>query len=98
MRERIEELTVGLLKELAESGDIKISGDPSRDTDLYGGDGELDSMGLVSLILALEQEIESEFGTPVSLADEKALSQKNSPYRNVKSVADYAAQQLAKDE
>ena len=50
---------------------------------LYGGSGVLDSLGLVSLIVMIEQSIEDELGVPVILADEKAMSQKNSPFLNV---------------
>lgn len=94
MKDRITALTIELLKELADSGDIKMSSDATSETQLYGEGGELDSMGLVTLILALEQSIEDEFGVSVALADEKALSQTKSPYRSVASVADYAAEQI----
>jgi acyl carrier protein len=60
------------------------------DTPLFGRDGLLDSMGLVTLVVAVEQAIEDELGVSVSLADARALSQKASPYRTVGALADYA--------
>jgi D-alanine--poly(phosphoribitol) ligase subunit 2 len=60
-------------------------------TPLFGEVGVLDSVGLVSLVVAVEQALEDEQGIRVSLADERALSQQNSPYRTVESLAAYAA-------
>jgi acyl carrier protein len=65
-----------------------------RETALFGPTGLLDSVGLVSLVLAVEQEISDRFGVAVSLADEKALSQRHSPFRNVGSLVDYAVQEI----
>lgn len=62
------------------------------DTALFGEDGILDSMGIVSLIVAVEQEVEDRHGVPVSLADERALSQTEGPYRSIGSLAIYAAE------
>lgn len=59
------------------------------DTVLFGHGGKLDSLGLVNLIVAIEQEIEASFGTTITLADEKAMSQNNSPFRTVESLVDY---------
>jgi acyl carrier protein len=53
--------------------------DKAPDTVLYGRPGKLDSLGLVSLIVTVEQNIHDEFGTDVTLADDRALSQRNSP-------------------
>jgi len=41
--------------------------------------------------VAVEQTIEDKYGASISLADEKALSQRNSPYRTVGSLAEYAS-------
>ena len=69
---------------------IKLPSDLGSETLLFGQDGILDSLGLVSLVVAVEQGIEEKFGVSVSLADEKAMSQRNSPYRTVGSLAEYA--------
>jgi len=60
------------------------------ETPLFGREGFLDSLGLVTLMVAVEQAIEDELGVSVSLADERALSQRTSPYRTVGTLADYA--------
>ncbi len=67
----------------------------SPDSILFGQSGALDSLGLVSLIVAVEQSVENELGATVTLADEKALSQRNSPFRSVSTLAEYIQQLLA---
>ena len=84
-------LIVSLSKELDEDGQLELDTPLTGNSPLFGADGALDSLGLVTLIVAVEQSIESDFDVGVALADEKALSQTQSPYRTVKSLAAYAA-------
>ena len=67
--------------------DLKLNKDP--DVVLFGKNGKLDSLGLINLIVSIEQNIEDEFKTSITLADEKAMSQEHSPFRNVGSMVDY---------
>lgn len=62
------------------------------DTPLFGNDGVLDSYALVNLIVSVEQKIQEKLDLAVTLADEKAMSQKNSPFRTVESLANYIRQ------
>ena len=59
------------------------------ETRLFGRDSALDSLGLVNLIVAFEQRLGDEFGLPLTLADEKALSRESSPFRSVDTLANY---------
>ena len=59
------------------------------ETRLLGSQSVLDSMHLVSLIVAIEREVEDMFGVALTLADERALSMKESPFRSIQSLADY---------
>jgi acyl carrier protein len=61
----------------------------SPDAVLFGDAGNLDSLGLVNLIVNLEDEIHTSLGVPILLADEKAMSQTKSPFRTVASLAEY---------
>ncbi len=63
---------------------IKVPG-----TRLLGPESVLDSMHLVRLIIAIEREVEDTFGVALTLADERALSMKESPFRSIQSLADY---------
>ena len=69
----------------------------STDTVLFGEAGALDSLGLVNLIVTVEQNLEEEFGVELALADEKAMSMRNSPFRSVSTLADYALTLMAED-
>ena len=66
----------------------------SEATILYGDGGILDSIGLVGFIVEVEQSIEETFKKAISIADEKAMSQKNSPFRTISTLTDYVMQKL----
>jgi len=59
------------------------------ETKLLGPKSVLDSMRLVTLIVTTEREIQEAFGVAHTLADERALSMKESPFRSIQSLADY---------
>src|SRR6266480_3850227 len=59
------------------------------DTRLLGSQSVLDSLHLVSLLITIEREIEDTIGVTLTLADERALSMKESPFRTIESLASY---------
>ena len=61
----------------------------SSHTALLGRGSKLDSLGLINLIVAVEQNVEDKFDITITLADERAMSQEISPFRTVGSLADY---------
>lgn len=82
-----------------------LAGDPARadvsieeGTRLYGPEGLLDSLRLVSLVLDLEQEINDRLDTAITIADSRAMSQQRSPFRTVGSLADYIVGLLASEQ
>jgi acyl carrier protein len=62
----------------------------TTDAPLFGGRGELDSLGLVSLLMDIE-ELLLENGVEVLLSSEDAMSQSRSPYRDVPALVEYIA-------
>ena len=68
------------------------------ETLLYGQGALMDSLGLVTLVMETEQRINDQFDCSVTLANDKAFSQKNSPFRTVRSLADYIATLLEEKE
>jgi acyl carrier protein len=58
-------------------------------TVIVGKDAVVDSVGVVSLIVDVEQRLEMEHDVSVTLANDKAMSQKNSPFRTVGVLADH---------
>lgn len=89
MEERIKTIVFEVLKELNEELENENLNNPTSETKLYGGSGALDSLALVSLITDLEERISDEFEKDIILADEKAMSQKTSPFRNVETLTNY---------
>ena len=55
---------------------------------LFGPDSPLDSLGLLSLLLDVEEELHTA-GYPVMLSDDRAMSQRRSPFRTVASLVEY---------
>ncbi len=60
----------------------------SDDTELYGTNGHLDSMGLVAFLIDVEESL-MDNDIQISLSDERAMSQSNSPFQNVESLTSY---------
>ena len=44
--------------------------------------------------MTVERQVEDDFGVAVSLTDEKAMSQRNSPFRSVGALTDYIVECL----
>ena len=56
---------------------------------LFGLGGQVDSLGLVNLIVVVEQQLDTDLGVIVTLASERAMSQRNSPFRTLAALRDY---------
>jgi hypothetical protein len=63
---------------------------------LYGPDGVLDSMALVQFVIEIEAQLQETFGLAVTLASDRAMSQRRSPFLTTGSLAAYA-QELLKE-
>jgi acyl carrier protein len=55
---------------------------------LFGAESPLDSLGLVALVIDVEEAMINK-GFNVVLSDERALSQRRSPFRDIASLVDY---------
>ena len=89
MQEKIEKIIIDTLKDLNEELENEAFLNPNSKTKLYGGNGAMDSLALVSFIADLEDKISDEFEKDIILADEKAMSAKTSPFRNIESLTSY---------
>jgi acyl carrier protein len=67
-------------------------GDVDETTELLG---RLDSMGLVTFVIDLEERLQDDLGIAVALATDRALSQRQSPFRNVSTLTDYVLELVA---
>ena len=84
----IQFLEVFLKEELEETIELTL------DSKLFGGGGPLDSMALVNLLVDLEELIEDDFGISTTLADEKAMSRRTSPFSRVKYLIEYIEEKI----
>ncbi len=66
-----------------------------EDTRLIGGNSPLDSISLVSLIIEIEQHISDRFDATIALTDDRAMSERHSPFRTVGTLASLIVQRLA---
>lgn len=85
----VTDIIITSLQEFNEELQEPMLEQPTLTTKLFGGDGALDSLALVSLIADVEEKISISYGKDIVLADEKAMSQKVSPFRTVESLANY---------
>ncbi|MDQ3019272.1 MAG: hypothetical protein M3R36_01685 [Bacteroidota bacterium] len=95
--ENINKIIFDAIDELNGSMSEESKLDKSANSVLYGYKSKLDSLGLVNFIVDVEQRVQDEFGTSINLADEKALSEKNSPFLSVKTLSDYILKLLNED-
>lgn len=61
----------------------------SRDTQIFGPDSKLDSMGLVQFISIIEDKLETVYDEYIPIADERAMSMENSPFKTVGTLEEY---------
>ena len=64
------------------------------DAPLFGADSPLDSLGLVGLLVDVEDALRDR-GLDVELSDARAMSQSRSPFRSVAALVDYVTTSLA---
>jgi acyl carrier protein len=64
-------------------------------TKLLGENSELDSLSLVSVIVDVEAGLEDKFDRSVSLTDDRAMSQRESPFTDVNALTNYVLSLLA---
>lgn len=95
-RETVENVVIEAIStiNMARESDDQVEATP--DAVLFGEGSPLDSLGLVSLLIEVEEMLRDE-GVEISLSDERAMSQKRSPFRSVPALVDYV-QQLMREE
>ena len=88
-RKKVIQILEESLNKFCEEFELDNSLSEGENTKLFGSDGVLDSIGLVSFIVFVEEVLEDEFGISIVLADEKAMSRRTSPFSRISYLADY---------
>jgi len=97
MNDKVYNCIIKTIEEFNEELDKKIDISKGRETDLFGGNSVLDSLGLVNLIVAVEENLADEFDTNITITSEKAMSRRVSPFLNVGTLTDYVTEILKEE-
>jgi len=88
-RERVMKAIYAAVEELNNQLPISVRVEKSLDAPLYGKSSKLESIDLVGFIIEVEDKIKEEFGVPITIVDEKAMSQQHSPFLTLGTLTDY---------
>ncbi len=95
--ERIRKAVYAAVDELNEQLPGGVQVEKSLEAPLYGGAGKLESLDFVTLIMEVEEKINAEFGTDITIADDNLLSKEKSPFSTLGTLIDYL-QELLKEQ
>ena len=87
--ERIRTAVFSAVDELNSQLPAGITVEKSLDVPLYGAGGKLESLDFVTLIMEVEEKINAEFGTDITIADENLLSKEKSPFSTLGTLTEY---------
>src|SRR3982075_1394241 len=87
--ERVAKAVYAAVDELNEQLPSGVSVEKSLDAPLYGAGGKLESLDFVTLIMEVEEKINAEFGTDITIADENLLSKQKSPFSTLRTLIEY---------
>ncbi|MGB8509142.1 MAG: hypothetical protein WCD76_12215 [Pyrinomonadaceae bacterium] len=90
-QERIKGAVHRAVDELNKTLPGGVSLEKSPDAPLYGKSSKLESIDLVNFIMEAEEQINDEFSTSITITDEAALSQQNSPFRTIGTFTEYVS-------
>lgn len=89
----VSDLVLDAVRRLNEARTPEMGLQTTVDAPLFGADSPLDSLGLVSVLIDIEEALQ-DHGFTVSLSDERAMSQSRSPFRSVPTLVAYIRQRL----
>ena len=95
--ERVSKAVFSAVDELNTQLPAGVSVEKSLDAPLYGAGGKLESLDFVTLIMEVEEKINAEFGTDITIADENLLSKEKSPFSTLGTLTEYL-QELLKEQ
>jgi len=94
MKQKAYEVVAKAVAELAEDMGFPALLNPVESTPLFGGEDGIDSLSLVRLVADIERQAERELDRKVVLADERAMSRRNSPFRTVGTLGELLHERL----
>jgi acyl carrier protein len=92
--ERVSKAVFSAVDELNTQLPAGVTVEKSLDAPLYGAGGKLESLDFVTLIMEVEEKINAEFGTDITIADENLLSKQKSPFSTLRTLIEYLEELL----
>ena len=66
----------------------------SLETVLLGPQGNLDSLGLITLLVEIESSMKENIDLNINIIDEIYFADENGPYQNIKTLSEYIFKQI----
>lgn len=95
--ERITKAVYAAVDELNAQLPAGVEIEKTLDAPLYGASGKLESLDFVTLIMEVEEKINAEFGTSITIADENLLSKERSPFSTLGTLIEYLEETLKQE-
>ena len=92
--DRIRKAVYAAVDELNQQLPGGVQVEKSLEAPLYGASGKLESLDFVTLIMEVEEKINAEFGTDITIADENLLSKEKSPFSSLGTLIEYLDEML----
>ncbi|MDP8208362.1 MAG: hypothetical protein P9L92_16975 [Candidatus Electryonea clarkiae] len=93
-RNRAKEVIDAAIDEVNQLRPVKQRISKSPETILIGKSGALDSLGLINLLVAIEEKAEDLFDVELSLGLEASMEEQQSTFSNINNLTDYIAKVL----
>tara|TARA_B110000008_G_C16511359_1_gene380299 strand:+ start:86 stop:397 length:312 start_codon:yes stop_codon:yes gene_type:complete len=97
INDRVEKAVFKAIDEWNNDEDQTIVLNKKYDTKLLSQNSSLDSLGIIHILVSIEEQIETEFDVHVSLATEEAMAEDENPFNNIGSIINYAKTLLLKE-
>ena len=91
--DNVRVIVLGCIARLNEQREADSKLPTGADAPLFGDGSALDSMGLVTLTMDVEDALADE-GVEVSLSDSRAMSRKQTPFRTVATLVQFIEEQM----
>ena len=83
----IQELVMDNLKSIIEENYDDINVELKLETEIFGETAIIDSLGLVDLIVALEEYLMDEYDIDIIVVDESSIIDVDSPFKSIRSLS-----------
>ena len=93
--EKIYKIVYQVISDFNHELEVKVDLTSGRNTRLFGGDAPLNSLELVTLIVNIEEALELALGHSITLANDRAMSRRLSPFSTIGLLADYIVELIS---